>query len=45
MKQLVAGDNAPAFTLIDQDGNPVKLSNFKGNKVAVYFYPKANTPG
>ncbi len=45
MKPLVAGDNAPTFTLIDQDGSPVKLADFKGNKVVIYFYPKANTPG
>jgi peroxiredoxin Q/BCP len=45
MKQLVVGDNAPTFTLIDQDGRPVKLTDFKGSKVVIYFYPKANTPG
>ena len=39
------GDKAPAFTLSDQDGNTVKLSGFKGRKVLVYFYPKADTPG
>ena len=39
------GDKAPAFTLLDQDGNKVKLSDFKGRKVLVYFYPKADTPG
>ncbi len=39
------GDRAPAFTLIDQDGTKVKLSDFKGRKVLVYFYPKADTPG
>jgi len=43
--RLEAGDKAPAFTLDDQDGNPVKLSSFKGAKVLVYFYPKADTPG
>jgi thioredoxin-dependent peroxiredoxin len=42
---LSAGDKAPAFTLLDQDGNKVKLSDFKGRKVLVYFYPKADTPG
>jgi peroxiredoxin Q/BCP len=41
----VAGDRAPAFTLLDQDGTKVKLSDFKGRKVLVYFYPKADTPG
>ena len=42
---LTPGDKAPAFTLLDQDGNKVKLGDFKGRKVLVYFYPKANTPG
>lgn len=42
---LAPGDKAPAFTLIDQHGNKVKLSDFKGRKVLVYFYPKADTPG
>ena len=42
---LAAGDRAPAFTLKDQSGAPVKLSSFKGRKVLVYFYPKADTPG
>ena len=42
---LKPGDKAPAFTLLDQDGNKVKLSDFKGRKVLVYFYPKADTPG
>jgi thioredoxin-dependent peroxiredoxin len=40
-----SGDRAPAFTLPDQDGRKVKLSDFKGRKVLVYFYPKADTPG
>jgi thioredoxin-dependent peroxiredoxin len=39
------GDTAPDFTLPDQDGNPVKLSDLKGQKVVLYFYPKADTPG
>jgi peroxiredoxin Q/BCP len=42
---LKPGDKAPAFTLKDQSGSPVKLSSFKGRKVLVYFYPKADTPG
>jgi len=42
---LEAGDKAPAFTLEDQSGTKVKLSDFKGRKVLVYFYPKADTPG
>ena len=40
-----AGDKAPAFTLLDQDGEKVKLIDLKGRKVLVYFYPKADTPG
>ncbi len=39
------GKAAPAFTLTDQDGNKVKLSEFKGQTVVLYFYPKADTPG
>jgi peroxiredoxin Q/BCP len=39
------GDQAPDFTLPDQDGNPVKLSELRGRHVVVYFYPKADTPG
>jgi thioredoxin-dependent peroxiredoxin len=39
------GDQAPDFTLPDQDGNPVKLSDLQGQPVVVYFYPKADTPG
>jgi peroxiredoxin Q/BCP len=42
---LKSGDKAPSFTLLDQEGSPVKLSDFKGRKVLVYFYPKADTPG
>ena len=45
MPRLEAGKKAPAFTLPDQDGKPVKLSDFKGRKVVVYFYPKDDTPG
>jgi thioredoxin-dependent peroxiredoxin len=40
-----AGAKAPAFTLLDQQGQKVKLSDFAGRKVLVYFYPKADTPG
>ena len=43
--QLAAGDTAPAFTLDDQDGQPISLAKQKGTKVLVYFYPKADTPG
>lgn len=42
---LNEGDIAPAFTLSDQDGNDVSLSDFRGKKVIVYFYPAASTPG
>ncbi|MGH9118484.1 MAG: thioredoxin-dependent thiol peroxidase [Acidimicrobiales bacterium] len=42
---LKPGDQAPEFTLLDQDGAEVKLGDFKGRKVLVYFYPKADTPG
>ncbi len=45
MAQLKAGDKAPAFSLEDQQGKAVKLSDFKGRKLLVYFYPKASTPG
>ena len=41
----VAGGRAPAFNLQDQRGEKVRLSSFKGRKVLVYFYPKADTPG
>jgi thioredoxin-dependent peroxiredoxin len=39
------GDPAPDFELPDQDGRAVKLSDFRGQPVVVYFYPKADTPG
>jgi peroxiredoxin Q/BCP len=42
---LKPGDKAPAISLKDQSGQTVKLSGFKGHKVLVYFYPKADTPG
>jgi thioredoxin-dependent peroxiredoxin len=45
MKTLKAGAKAPAFRLPDQNGNLVKLKDFLGHKVLVYFYPKAMTPG
>jgi peroxiredoxin Q/BCP len=42
---LHAGDKAPDFTAKDEDGNTVKLSDFKGKKVVLYFYPRDMTPG
>lgn len=45
MSQLKIGDKAPSFTLADQHQNSVKLSDFKGQKLLIYFYPKADTPG
>ena len=42
---LAEGDKAPAFTLPDQKGDKVKLSDLKGQTVVLYFYPKANTSG
>ncbi len=45
MNTLTAGSPAPAFSLLDQDGNTVSLEDFKGKKVLFYFYPKAMTPG
>src|SRR5687768_5601956 len=42
---LQVGDKAPDFTVNDQDGTPVKLSDLKGKKVVLYFYPKDMTPG
>ena len=45
MARLEVGDRAPAFTLVDQHDKKVKLSDFKGKKVIVYFYPRADTPG
>ena len=42
---LQLGDPAPDFTLPDQSGTAVKLSQFKGQRVVIYFYPKDDTPG
>lgn len=44
-ERLAVGDRAPAFHLADQHGVKQRLSSFKGNKVLVYFYPRADTPG
>jgi len=43
--QLHAGDLAPDFEALDQDGNLVRLADLRGKKVALYFYPKDDTPG
>jgi len=45
MAHLKEGSKAPTFALQDQDGKTVKLADFKGRKLLVYFYPKADTPG
>lgn len=42
---LSVGDPAPDFTTHDQNGNPLKLSDFRGKKVVLYFYPKDDTSG
>ena len=42
---LSIGTQAPDFTLPDKDGNPVTLSELRGRRVVLYFYPKDNTPG
>ena len=42
---LQTGSKAPAFTLPDQDGKEISLSDYKGRKVVLYFYPKYDTPG
>ncbi|NKE09172.1 MULTISPECIES: thioredoxin-dependent thiol peroxidase [Kocuria] len=43
--QLTPGAPAPTFSLLNQDGEPVSLSDYAGKRVIVYFYPKASTPG
>ena len=45
MNTLKVGDKVPNFTSKDQDGNEVSLSDYKGKKLIVFFYPRANTPG
>ena len=42
---LQVGDSAPDFSASDQQGNTVRLSDFRGKKVVIYFYPKDDTPG
>jgi peroxiredoxin Q/BCP len=45
MSNLIEGNAAPDFVAKDQDGNEVKLSDFQGKRVVLYFYPKDDTPG
>ena len=45
MAKLKAGEKAPEFTLMDQDGQMLSLSGFRGRKLLLYFYPKAGTEG
>ena len=45
MNTLQIGDVIPKFTAVDQNENSISLSDFKGNKSIVFFYPRANTPG
>ena len=42
---IEAGEKAPEFTLPNQDGEPVSLSDYEGRTLVLYFYPKADTPG
>lgn len=45
MTHLKIGDKAPSFSALDQDGKQHTLNDYKGKKLVVFFYPKANTPG
>ena len=45
MNTLKVGDSVPNFEALDEAGNTVKLSDYKGSKLIVFFYPKASTPG
>jgi peroxiredoxin Q/BCP len=45
LTELSAGSQAPGFESVDQNGNKVRLSGFRGKTVVLYFYPKDNTPG
>ncbi|MFT0715755.1 thioredoxin-dependent thiol peroxidase [Flagellimonas lutimaris] len=45
MNMLKVGDKVPDFSAKDQDGNAINLNDYKGKKLVVFFYPKANTPG
>ena len=42
---LQTGDEAPDFDVLDHQGNQVRLSDLRGKKVVLWFYPKADTPG
>ena len=45
MSKLQSGDRAPAFEALDQAENPLRLADYQGRKLFVFFYPKANTSG
>ncbi|UII75980.1 thioredoxin-dependent thiol peroxidase [Flagellimonas sp. HMM57] len=45
MNMLKVGDKVPEFSSKDQDGNTISLSDYKGKRLAIFFYPRANTPG
>ncbi|WP_324027890.1 thioredoxin-dependent thiol peroxidase [Maribacter sp. BPC-D8] len=45
MNTLKVGDKVPSFSVKDQDGNTIKLEDYAGKKLVVFFYPKASTPG
>ena len=45
MSKLKAGDKAPMFEGVNQDGKKISLNDFKGKKLILYFYPKDDTPG
>ncbi|MEZ4811063.1 MAG: thioredoxin-dependent thiol peroxidase [Allomuricauda sp.] len=45
MNMLKVGDKVPEFSSKDQDGNAINLSDYRGKKLVVFFYPRANTPG
>lgn len=45
MQTLKEGSKVPNFTVNDQDGNPISLTDYAGKKLVVFFYPKASTPG
>ena len=45
MELIKVGDNAPDFECVDNNGDIIKLTDYKGKKLVIFFYPKANTPG